>query len=1018
MLRKLACAVVAAALIAPPAAAQAPDAAPSPEYVGSVTLITGDHVTVRRVGAQLIPAVTPAPGRESVHFATLGTGDELHVVPADAWPRLNAGTLDRRLFDVAALIRAGYGDDQRSDLPLIVGPALAAETRPKQAMATAWAAGGAPVWLDGLRQPALDRTAAQIGAPTAWKLGYTGKGVTVAVLDTGVDTTHPDLRGRIAATRSFVDESIKDTDGHGTHVAATIAGGGERYRGIAPDARLLVGKVCHARGCPESAILAGMRWAAERGAAVVNLSLGGPDAAGSDPLEQAVDQLSAEHGTLFVVAAGNDGGYGAETVGSPASADAALAVGAVDRADNRAGFSARGPRVRDAAIKPEILAPGVDVVAARSRHSYGTGGHTALSGTSMAAPHVAGAAAVLAQRRPGWDGAMLKAALMGSAHPLDEGVYDQGAGRVDLDRALGVAVTADPPALSFGRPADGPVTRTLTYRNPTAEPVVLPLRVSGPFALSASAITVPARGSASVEVTAGEGEGQLSGFVTAGGLTTPLAVDREAESYDLTIRAVDATGAPTDDNFTFLFGGADSRYRPIPTINGVGTVRVPRGTYHVDGVISSPRADGLWDSHKVVHPVVEVTRDMAVVLDARAAAPITVRFDAAGVTPKAVGVGYSRSTGVRTVLTGVLGDTFERLRIGQVGPVAAEITTNVGGAWTAPGNRAYHLAWFEHGPIPTGFDRAVRDAELARVDATYRRQSPRHRGTKLWIAREPRTDAAVGYGLPFDLPVTRTEFHNVDDLTWSAEFHHVCGQVTDQVVVGGPVAHGVGAYREDWNTAVFGPSLAGGDWATRFDDVIGVVIPLFGDSGDDRYGLALQDYGRTLLFRDGVKVGETRQPGQAQFEVPAAEHRYHLETTATRSATYATLVTASWTFTSRRREPDPKPLAKGGLGLPISAIRFAPRDLDPRNRARGATTVDITLQPNTGSDPSPLAALAVEASFDDGLTWHPLAVTRTGPYTATAVVEGAGEFASLRATAVDERGSEARLTVLRAFGLR
>ncbi|MGX7826644.1 S8 family serine peptidase [Actinokineospora sp. 24-640] len=1033
MIRKLACVLVAVTLAAPPPAGAVSEAGPDTEYVGAITLITGDHVTVRRVGDRLAPAVSPAPGREAVHFATVGDRDRLHVVPSDAWPRVNAGTLDRRLFDVATLLREGYGDDRRADLPLITGSSLDSETRPKAALASTWAHQDAPVWLDGLRRPSLDGTATQIGAPSAWKSGHTGKGVTVAVLDTGVDHTHPDLRDRIAGSRNFTTEpSTRDTDGHGTHVAATIAGTGRasggRYKGIAPDARLLVGKVCHAGGCPESAILQGMRWAAEQGATVVNLSLGGPDAAGSDPLELAVDQLSARHGTLFVVAAGNDGGYGAETVSSPASADAALAVGAVDREDGIAGFSARGPRVRDAAIKPEIVAPGVDVVAARSRHAFGEGRHTALSGTSMATPHVAGAAAVLAQRHPGWSGARLKAALMGSARPLPEAaVFEQGAGRVDIAHALGQTVTADPPALSFGRTPhddDTPVTRALTYHNTTAAEVELGLTASGPFTVSAAAVTLPANGKASVEVTATAGVGALSGAITArfAGrvMSTPLAIDREPESYDLTIRAIDRAGAPTDANFAFLFGGAESRYRPIPTIGGTGTVRVRRGTYHVDGVIGTPRGDGTADSHKVVHPVVEVTGDTTVTLDAAAARPITVDFAARGVTPEAVGAGYSRSEESRLLLTGVLGDTFDRIHLGQVGPPVDTITANVGGAWTAPGQRAYHLAWFDYGHVPTGFTRRVEDAGLAQVVSTYRRQDSRHRGAKLWIAREPRFHEAIGFGLPFALPATRTEYHNTDGLTWSAEFHHNRGQSAEHIVIGGPVDHQPGlSYADSWNTAVFGPSLAGGDWASRFGDTLSVNIPLFSDSADDRFGLSTLDYGRTVLYQDGVKAGETRQPGQGSFDVQEEPARYHLATTATRSAAYATLVTATWTFTSQRPQGGPKPLDKEGAGLPISAIRFAPRDLDARNRITADTaTVAITVQPNSGSEPSPTAALTAEASFDDGRTWHPLAVTRTGEHTATATVHhpAGAEHVSLRASTTDQRGSEAELTVLRAYG--
>ncbi|GAB3877487.1 hypothetical protein GCM10029964_026670 [Kibdelosporangium lantanae] len=106
-----------------------------------------------------------------------------------------------------------------------------------------------------------------------------------------------------------------------------------------------------------------MQWAVDQGAKIVNLSLGAPDEPGIDPLEEAVNELS-KTGTLFVIAAGNSGGD--ETVGSPGSADAALTVGAVDRQDNLAPFSSRGPRTGDGAIKPDITAPGVGIVAAKA----------------------------------------------------------------------------------------------------------------------------------------------------------------------------------------------------------------------------------------------------------------------------------------------------------------------------------------------------------------------------------------------------------------------------------------------------------------------------------------------------------------------------------------------------------------------------------------------------------------------------------------------------------------------------
>ncbi|BFO21138.1 hypothetical protein SHKM778_75260 [Streptomyces sp. KM77-8] len=231
------------------------------------------------------------------------------------------------------------------------------------------------VWLDGKRQASLDKSVAQTGAPTAWSAGYDGTGVKVAVLDTGVDQTHPDLAGQEIAERNFSDaEDSVDRFGHGTHVASTVAGTGAgsqgRYKGVAPGARILDGKVLDDRGGGwDSGIIAGMEWAVAEGAQVVNLSLGDTDTQGIDPLEETVNRLSAETDTLFVIAAGNEGEGGESTVGSPGSAESALTVGAVDKADKLADFSSRGPRVGDGGIKPDLTAPGVDITAAASTAS-------------------------------------------------------------------------------------------------------------------------------------------------------------------------------------------------------------------------------------------------------------------------------------------------------------------------------------------------------------------------------------------------------------------------------------------------------------------------------------------------------------------------------------------------------------------------------------------------------------------------------------------------------------------------
>ena len=1066
---------------APVPAGAAPEPGVASEFLGAVTLVTGDHVTVRRVGAQLVPQVTPAPGREHLQFATTAVGGSLLVVPRDAWTAVRTGQVDERLFDVAALLRDGYGDAGRADIPLIVqgGPAGADATvtadlftvdavavrQPKDTAAGFWAAREGRVWLDGLRHPSLDVSVPRIGAPTAWEAGFTGAGVPVAVLDTGIDDTHPDLRRQIAATKNFLPgQGMRDTDGHGTHVASTIAGtgaaSGGKHTGVAPGAKLLIGKVCGGQGCPESAILAGMEWAVARGAKVVNLSLGGPDTAADDPLELAVARLSAAHGTLFVVAAGNDGTYGAETVSSPASADAALAVGAVDDQDVVASFSGRGPRVHDAALKPEITAPGVEIMAARSRYSArGERGekYVSISGTSMATPHVAGSAAILAQRHPEWTGAQLKAALVGAAEPGDAGVYEQGAGRVDVARAVGQEVVAEPATVSAGRMSwphddDEAVTRTITYRNTGDLPRTLRLALSegtpeGMFGLSASSVTVPAGGVAGVAVTVDTSvpaaEGVFGTWVSATDdagqrVVTPVAVDREPESYDLTLTTLDGTGAATDNHYSFVFGLDEQRFRPVPGVGGAGTLRVRAGRYHVDAAIATPRPGGtLFDSAKVVHPVVEVRADTAVVLDARSARPVSVTFDRANVVPKAVAVAYTRNTPHTSLNTGVLGDTFDRIGVGQVGgPVPEEeMITSLGGVWAVPDARGdvlrsevtYNLSWFGYGAVPTGFGRHVVDGELARVRATYRAQADRKRGTKVWVAREPRAGVTNGFGFGFRLPLERTEFHNVDDgLAWSGELQQwsmVKKQVrTETVLTGGVVAHEPGAeVEEEWNTAVFGPGFtADGEFATRSGDVLALNLPLYGDAGLDRAGVSEVDSGSTVLYREGVKVGETALPGLGQFEVPPEPSGYRLEVRSARSGVseFSTRVDCVWTFTSERPPEDPKAKGKGGVGLPLMAVRFAPPDLDRRNSTRADTVrIPVTVQRPYNAPEATSATLTVDASFDDGRTWRPVPVAMAGASGTVEVTHPRGaRYVSLRAHATDSAGSTVTQTVLRAYG--
>jgi subtilisin len=285
-----------------------------------------------------------------------------------------------------------------------------------------------------------DESAATWGleAVGATRSSRTGAGVRVAVLDTGVDLSHPDLAGRVVETASFVPgEDAVDRLGHGTHCAGTIAGprspqGGTRY-GVAPDVELYVGKVLGSDGRGrEGDVLAGIDWAVERDCRVVSMSLGSPAVLG-EPYSAVFEQVAAElaegtPGTVLVAAAGNDSARSRgriAPVGRPASCPSVVAVAALDRALQVADFSNAGAGTPGGQV--DVAAPGVDVLSA---YPEPEGPYVRLDGTSMATPHVAGVLALLAEGRPEATVPALLRALLAAARRLPAASTDVGAGLV------------------------------------------------------------------------------------------------------------------------------------------------------------------------------------------------------------------------------------------------------------------------------------------------------------------------------------------------------------------------------------------------------------------------------------------------------------------------------------------------------------------------------------------------------------------------------------------------------------
>ena len=350
--------------------------------------------------------------------------------------------------------------------------------------------------------PSLDRSVAAIGAPAVWgpQLSTSGQGTKIGIIDDGVDHRHPFFNpagyamppgfpkgqaayatAKVIVARAFQAPSPRprysslpfdpENSAHGTHVAgiaagnpntpATLGGGTVAISGVAPRAyignyRVLtvptISNVGLDGNSPE--IAAGIEAAVRDGMDVINLSLGEPEISpGRDLVIRAIEGAAAA-GVVPVVAAGNDfDAFGHGSVSSPGAAPGAITAGAASVAGRMASFSSAGPTPQSLRLKPEVTAPGVGILSSIPARD-GTWG--SLSGTSMAAPHIAGASALLSQRHPTWTVPQIKSALALTARPALEGgskeasTTRQGAGLIDLPKADQPLVFAQPATLSFG----------------------------------------------------------------------------------------------------------------------------------------------------------------------------------------------------------------------------------------------------------------------------------------------------------------------------------------------------------------------------------------------------------------------------------------------------------------------------------------------------------------------------------------------------------------------------------------
>ncbi|WP_035179602.1 S8 family serine peptidase, partial [Alkalihalobacterium bogoriense] len=485
-------------------------------------------------------------------------------------------------------------------------------------------------------QPTMDQSVDLLKIPELWNMGYEGKGIKVAVIDSGIDYYHPDFDGIYKGGYNFVphDPTLYKTprdfndpfetspeervDGappsqsfrpfetdHGTHVAGTIAAVGnnnKNVKGIAPKVDLYAYRVLGAYGTGYiSSIIAGIDKAVEEEMDIINLSLGGGDANQNAPESIAVNNATLA-GIVAVVATGNSG-PNRESIGSPATSALAISVGNSTLADTINESSSRGPANPFFDIKPDVVAPGTAILSTIAKYSSDadyTDAYARYTGTSMATPHVAGVAALLLSANPNWSPYDVKVALSNTAKVLDTkqfDVFDQGSGRiqpVEAVKAGALAYALDTTEFNgkVHQYEKGTVTFGHVSPNPNGETTVTKQIKVKDLGSQSKNFTV------SVDVTK-QATGSLSG-ATVNVNKSSFTLNGE-EVLDVTLTVPKGEDSPGNEiqGYIKISNGTTNLSLPFAAEFAKGEGPSGLNYFNADDIAISPNGDGKKDSTNV-----------------------------------------------------------------------------------------------------------------------------------------------------------------------------------------------------------------------------------------------------------------------------------------------------------------------------------------------------------------------------------------------------------------------------------